>query len=393
MRTSRKITAGAAAAAALALAVPAGAFAHPSVWTRTSIAAASGACVTGNERTNYAVTNHGYTMAFNETNCSTAGVATGYEGTSEGMLNYGRLNRDAQGSFAARGTLSLANYLTRGDTGVQPHATCRPSTGDDPSSPGGDVVNELWRTTGSSPAITAWQTASSNTAGGEPFYAYVPWQKTGAGLDDDDPAPWVAVILAKTGVNLSSLSTVTDFTNACTGIGGVYMPADTVSSTTASMNSGYAHVLTAPLEEEISTLGGEVSSLEGNVASLTGQRNSAQADLASLARRLTATLGSDSGAGTVAASSGVTVGISGPSDLPLRARLLIDRRAADRLGLRLATIGQATTKVGADGTGSVTVPISDAAKAKVAKLRQPLKVTVELRGSDRIAEKELTLTR
>ena len=70
------------------------------------------------------------------------------------------------------------------------------------------------------------------------------WQKTSAGLEDD-PTKWIPVVLAKTGVDLSSYSTVDEFTAACAGIGGVYTAADKIGTTMQSMNSGYAAEVTA----------------------------------------------------------------------------------------------------------------------------------------------------
>ena len=256
MKTSSKINVGVAAVAALALALPAGAFAHPSVWETTAKITNSASspvpdlCSGTDTRKSYVVSNHGFTMALNETNCA----------VDKGMLNYKKL------PSSYRATLSLAAYLAAGDTGAQPHATCRQGSG---------VVDELWGTTAGTSAITAWQTAKTNTAGGEPFFNYVPWQKTSAGLDDD-PTKWIPVVLARTGVDLSSYSTVDEFTAACAGIGGVYTAADKIGTTMQSMNSGFAHDITATVTAAVTAaVTAEVTAAVTRLETDTSQRGSA----------------------------------------------------------------------------------------------------------------------
>ena len=360
MKTSSKINVGVAAVAALALALPAGAFAHGSVWETTAKITNSASspvpdlCSGTDTRKSYAISNHGFTMALNETNCA----------VDKGMLNYKFL------PSSTRATLTLAAYLGAGDTGAQPHATCRQGSG---------VVDQLWGTTAGTSAITAWQTAKTNTAGGEPFFNYVPWQKTSAGLEDD-PAKWIPVVLAKTGVNLSSYSTVGEFTAACTGIGGVYTAADKIGTTMQSMNSGYAAEVTAAVTAAVG------APLQAEVAKLT-------AEVASLSRVLTVKAASAKLAAKTAAGSGVAVKISGPAGYHLRAFLTVTDASARKVGLRYLGLGTADVTIGDAGTADATIKLNAAAKAKLKALGKDLPVRIEVKGADRFAAGELTLTK
>ena len=376
MKTSSKINVGVAAVAALALALPAGAFAHPSVWETTAKITNSASspvpdlCSGTDTRKSFAISNHGFTMALNETNCA----------VDKGMLNYKFL------PSSTRATLTLAAYLGAGDTGAQPHATCRQGSG---------VVDQLWGTTAGTSAITAWQTAKTNTAGGEPFFNYVPWQKTSAGLDDD-PTKWIPVVLAKTGVNLSSYSTVDEFKAACEGIGGVYTAADKIGTTMQSMNSGFAHDITATVTAAVTAeVTAEVTAavtaavgapLQAEVAKLT-------AEVASLSRVLTVKAASAKLAAKTAAGSGVAVKISGPAGYHLRAFLVISEAGARHAGLRYRGLGTADVTIGDAGTADATIKLNAAAKAKLKALGKDLPVRIEVKGADRFAAGELTLTK
>ena len=376
MKTSSKINVGVAAVAALALALPAGAFAHPSVWETTAKITNSASspvpdlCSGTDTRKSYAITNHGFTMVLNETNCA----------VDKGMLNYKKL------PSSYRATLSLAAYLAAGDTGAQPHATCRQGSG---------VVDELWGTTAGTSAITAWQTAKTNTAGGEPFFNYVPWQKTSAGLEDD-PTTWIPVVLAKTGVDLSSYSTVDEFTAACAGIGGVYTAADKIGTTMQSMNSGFAHDITATVTAAVTAeVTAEVTAavtaavgapLNSEVAKLT-------TEVANLSRVLTVKAASANLAAKTAAGSGVAVKISGPAGYHLRAFLVISEAGARHAGLRYRGLGTADVTIGDAGTADATIKLNAAAQAKLKALGKDLPVRIEVKGADRFAAGELTLTK
>lgn len=232
----------AVAVAATLLALPAIASAHPAVYEveRELLPEPVGACnYTDNPSGNcfapgprrYVVVNHNIPVAYDETN--------GLDASDGGVINFPRF----PGSF--RKTIPTpAGWLTVEPprTGVQPHATCAaPETTD-------------------AEAIVDWQ-------GDEPFYAYIPWQGTSAGLDDD-PAEWTGYVKALTGVDLAGMSAA-EAEAACQGpgVGGDYHPSDTPLKT--SIASGLvAHEVehaVAPLQAEIDGLLAETSTLQGQV--------------------------------------------------------------------------------------------------------------------------------
>jgi hypothetical protein len=389
MKTSSKINVGVAAVAALALALPAGAFAHGSVWTtfvKTATAADSGGIVGTTSKTSYLASNHGYVKAYTEAN-----------GLSDhGMINYKAL----PGSYRNQASFTLDRLLIEGDTGVQTHATCQGSSGD---------AAKLWI-----PAnIAAWQSQTPSTpAGSEPFWNYIPWQNTGAGLGDGaEVATWVAEVKELTGVDLAAAS---DLSAACAGIGGTYKAADTVASTTASLTSGYSADISKPLNDQISsltddkaTLTGQLSGLQADLAgalsakataesaasTAVAAKNAALADVARLSRKLSASTAGATLAGSVAASTGAPVSVSGPGGLAVTINLVISQAKATALHLSSTTIGTATATIGAGGTVSKTVALSSAAKTKVKKLSANLGVTIQVSGSDRAAAKGWTFTK
>ena len=389
MKTSSKINVGVAAVAALALALPAGAFAHGSVWTtfvKTATAADSGGIVGTTSKTSYLASNHGYVKAYTEAN-----------GLSDhGMINYKAL----PGSYRNQASFTLDRLLIEGDTGVQTHATCQGSSGD---------AAKLWI-----PAnIAAWQSQTPSTpAGSEPFWNYIPWQNTGAGLGDGaEVATWVAEVKELTGVDLAAAS---DLSAACAGIGGTYKAADTVASTTASLTSGYSADISKPLNDQISsltddkaTLMGQLSGLQADLAgalsakataesaasTAVAAKNAALADVARLSRKLSASTAGATLAGSVAASTGAPVSVSGPGGLAVTINLVISQAKATALHLSSTTIGTATATIGAGGTVSKTVALSSAAKTKVKKLSANLGVTIQVSGSDRAAAKGWTFTK
>ena len=396
--------------AAVALIVPSSAIAHGSVWTtsvKTATAADGGGIVGTTSKTSYLASNHGYVIAYTESN-----------GLSDhGMINYKAL----PGSYRNQASFTLGRLLSEGDTGVQTHATCQGSSGD---------AAKLWI-----PAnIAAWQSQTPSTpAGSEPFWNYIPWQNTGAGLGDGaEVATWVAEVKELTGVDLAAAS---DLSAACAGIGGTYKDADTVASTTASLTSGYSADISKPLNDQISsltadkaTLTGQLSGLQADLAgantakdgaladlaaansaksaalsakataesaasTAVAAKNAALADVARLSRTLSASTAGATLAGSVAASTGAPVSVSGPGGLAVTINLVISQAEATALRLSSTTIGTATATIGAGGTVSKTVALSSAAKTKVKKLSANLGVTIQVSGSDRAAAKGWTFTK
>lgn len=399
MTTSRthRLAAIAAATAAI-LAAPSTALAHPSVWTATAklnptTPTSDYASLTS--QTRYAVTNHGYAAVFRETNGK----------TTMGVLNY----QAAPGNWRSQVTKDTLFANTNATSGVQVHATC-------------DNVAALNTTAN----ILAWQ-------GTDPFYAYIPFQKTSAGFEDD-PSTWIPVVKAATGVDLA---TVADPAAACTGLGGTYVPADDYNSppTTASPLAPFialssstineqVEAATDPLNEkiadqdtEITGLEGEVTGLKAKVAELEAAKAAsdkalaeAQASAKALADKAAAAEAASSAASAqlkaasiplglaVSAQSfsvaqlkaGISVKLTGPAGEKTHARLLVSTATRRALRLPLRTLASATTTLGADGTTTVTLKSS--AKA-LGKLAASTKVTVDVSAGGRTISTTATLTK
>lgn len=262
-----------AAVAVLSLALPAMAAAHPAVYDVTKktapggcdwAASNSGACLADGAK-RYVVVNHNIPVAFDETN--------GLDESDGGVINFQRF----PGAF--RSTVPTpADWLAVEPprTGVQPHATCESTATSNPAS------------------IVGWQ-------GAEPFYAYIPWQSTSAGIDDD-PAEWIGYVKTLTGVDLTGMD-ASAAEAACESLDGgtaTYHPADTPLAT--SIASGLvAHEVehaVAPLQAQIDgllsekgSLQGQIeawsakgSSLEGQVGALSGEKASLRGQLSALRR-------------------------------------------------------------------------------------------------------------
>ncbi len=140
------------------------------------------------------IPNDGYVMTFVESN---------------GLAENGWLNlRFMPGGYrrpAGGGGMTEEEWLTwpPAQTGIQSHATCQ-------DAPGLNTIEN----------ILAVQTNDT-----DPFWNYVPWQKTSSGLGDE-PEQWIGVVQTATGVDLDALTTADEFRTACEGEGGVYVPAD-----------------------------------------------------------------------------------------------------------------------------------------------------------------------
>lgn len=258
-------TALAAAAAALALALPASALAHPGVYELTPKKAPTGctyetdptgACLENNA-VRYAVSNDGFAMTYTENG----------EGSYGGVLNYQKMPT----AFRAPMTSEQKRTFALAQTPVQAHATCQ-----------GVAALE------SGANILAWQEK-------DPFFNYVPWQKTTANLGDK-PSSWIPVVQSAVAVDLSALSTEAEFKTACEGLGGSYRKADSPSN---PMTTAIADA-TAPLEAEVTSLVAEKSTLQGQIdawvakgatleaekSSLSGEKTTLAGEKASLEQRV-----------------------------------------------------------------------------------------------------------
>ena len=222
MRLTSSVRAVCALAALLALAIPASASAVPNVYSViaktgdagvTFLTDPTGASLVSTQ-TQYVVSADGYAVGYQESNAVTTG----------GVIDYSVL----PSAYRAPMTAEQKRTYAPAQTGVQPHATC---SGVASLSDGANIL--------------AWQ----RNAGSDPYYDYIPWQKTSAGLGDD-PTTWIPVVRTATGVDLSALSTAADFRAACVRLGGTYVAADTA---TAVANTLIANAV-APLNTQITTL-------------------------------------------------------------------------------------------------------------------------------------------
>lgn len=306
MRPTRSFRA-VGALAVLALALPASASAVPSVTSVTAktgnpdvtfLTDPTGAALT-NTQTRYAVSLDGYVLGFAEDNGVTAG----------GVLDYSVLPSE----YRAPMTLAEKLAYPAAQTGVQAHATCS----------GVPALSD-------SANVLAWQTNAAN----DPSYAYVPWQKTAAGLGDD-PARWIAVVRRATNVDLAA---TTDFRAACDRLGGTYYAADTSSPLAAALIAAAV----TPLEAQIATLKTSETTLKTSEATL-------KASEASLRRAKEA---SDRALATARAALAVARDLQRASDVAYQAFFIRP------IELTLATKRFAPANGVALVTGSATDPVT-----------------------------------
>jgi hypothetical protein len=323
------------AGAVMALAVPAGASAHPSVYTGTAkVVQSPGPPVVVADQTRHMVTNHGYTTVLRESN----GV-----GAPGGVVSYALL------PGALRTELTQTEELAAGGTAAQAHATCQGNTGE---------VADLW----TEAAITGWQE-------GDPFYNYVPFQSASAGLDDN-PADWIDDVQALTGVNLTQVS---DLAAACAGIGGTFAPADATQNTIAALASGTVEHETAPLIAEIDQLTTFTERLEAQKAAAERAAADARAALraapgAGTAGQAVARLRIEQVGGKSAAPD-QSVKVTGPAGMRVVVRLRLTRAAAKAAGWKSLVLAKETVTIGQDGTALVDFALGKRARAALRKAK------------------------
>ena len=364
LSTPRIVT---AAVAAAALALPAGAAAHPSVYVSSAPADCTAPATpytvaqllaTCTAQTRYVFTNHGNTYLLRESNGK----------TSEGVISYA--HRPA--GLAAASDFNVFARPPQGPaTGAQPHATC-------------DVA-----ALGTPAVIRSWQ-------GVDPFYAYVPFQRTAVGVDDN-AAAWLPVVQAATGVNLAAVAD-TDAAReaACEALPGAnagsYVPADLTQNTLASWSSGQVHLATAPLEAELARKDAQIASLSASSAlgaSAVGgaqQVSALQAEIAALKldlRRLKLTMPRTIPSPGGLARKGIALTLAGPAKRMVRVRALIGAAQAKKLGLRSRVLTIRSVALGADGNAAFTLKPATAAAARLRRARGSLDLAVEAATGDR----------
>lgn len=354
----------AGALAVLALAFPAGAVAVPDVYTGvaktgnagvTFLTDPTGAALTNTE-TRYTVAVDGYALGFSEDN----GVA------GDGVLDYKALPSD----YRAPMTAEEKRTYGPAQTDLQAHATC-------------SGVAAL--TSGTT--ILDWQ----QETGDDPYYDYVPWQKASAGLGDD-PGTWVPVVKAATGVDLSTLSTVQDFTTACTALGGTYQPADSSTAIAGALITAAV----APFKEQVASLKDKVTSLtkdkaaaEKSLATEKDTRKAAEtAFQAQYNRPLNLTLASK----RFTPANGVAVLVTGSINDPVTLTLELTKKRASALGLRSRVLFETTTYINSEGAAITTLKPTKAAAKAIAKHKGsvPVKVLADSSALSASADAKLT---
>ena len=369
----------AAAAAVVALAVPAIASAHPSVYTDTNRSDSDpGPGYTEVIQTRYVVANHGFTYVLRETNSR----------ATSGVMDYSDL------PAGYRATLPTMQDLLDEATGAQAHATCWDSDG----TIDGDAVEALWDPDN----IAGWQDTAAPI---EPFYAYVPFQKAAAGLEDD-PAAWLDDVQTLVGVNLSTVSSdpataATELAALCNGIqGGTFVAADTTQSSFTAFNSGTIEQTAAPLEAHITTLEAEkaaavqaAATADAAAKAATNRAIAAEAALAAEKKPLTVKLADSRQAAKQVANRGAKVELTGPPARKVKVKLVISSARAKALGLKSNVLGSETVTTDDEGAGSVTVDVSNKAEKALKNLKSALKLSVSAVAGDRADSAGGTLTR
>jgi hypothetical protein len=323
------------ALAVLALALPAGASAVPGVYSVvaktgdpgvTFLTDPTGGDLTTTETQSTVVAN-GYAVGFSEDNGVTGG----------GVINYKLLPSEY------RAPMSPEQKRTYGpaQTDLQAHATC-------------SGVVEL-----GGPTILAWQ-------GQDPYYDYVPWQKASAGLGDD-PATWVPAVKTATGVDLAALSTVQQFTDACTGLGGIYHAADGSTAIADKLISAAVAPFekkVAGLEEKVATLTKAKADVDKSLATEKDLRKAAEtAYQEQYNRAVDVTLA----AKRSTSATGVAVLVTGSINDPVTLTLELTKKRAKALGIRDRVLAEKTVFINAQGAAIATLKPTRADAKKLAK--------------------------
>ena len=352
------------AIAVSALALPAAASSHPSVYVSsapvdcTSPAAPYSAAqylATCTTQTRYVFTNHGNTYLLRESN----GKLTG------GAISYAHRPGGGTGLAAASNFDIFGLPPVGPTTGAQPHATC-------------DVPALM------TPAvIRSWQ-------GADPFYAYVPFQATAVGVDDD-AASWLDVVKTATGVDLAAIAD-TDAAReaACEALPGAgassYVPADATQNTLASWSAGQVHAATVPLEEEIARQNEQIGALNAVGANDDAQLAALRTEVADLKlalRSLRLTLPATIPTRSALTTSGITITVAGPAQRTVLTRLKISEAAARKLRLRSRILASQSVTLDAEGTATVTLKPTGAAAAGLKRAQSKLEVAADATSGDR----------
>jgi hypothetical protein len=359
MNLSRSLRRAAAVSVAGALALPALASAHPGVYTVTQAVRPDGATCVFTDRaclttaTQYAVANDGWALGFTESNGLTGVQAD----TTAGMINYKAMPGNWRTPMTAEQKRTYA--LGGAQTDLQAHATCTNSALLDTSA-----------------NILAWQ-------GADPFFNYIPWQSTSAGIGDE-PSKWIPVVKAATGVDLSALTGEAAFQAACESapVSGTYHKADV----SASIATATVAAATAPLQTQVTTLQSQIAALQAAKAASDATAAAAETARQALVNRpLTLTLSGKRFGQAVAMVTG-TAGTAVTVDLSLTAANAKQLKLARKIATKKVTLG-------ASGAALLTLTPSAKATKAINKRNRSLKVTVAVTGGGKTQTAAGTLTR
>ena len=318
--------------------------AHTSVYTTSAKKFENG---TLSDFTRYVVVNHGFTVVLTESNGAAA---------PHGVVAFNNL---PSGTY--RDGLDTQLILANGGTGAQAHATCNGSTAQ----------------LESAAVVAAWQGGLHAAPTPEqPFFNYVPFQTGSAGLDDK-PEAW-APALAAAGFDLAELATAAGAKAACEAKGGVYAPADTLTTTSAALSSGRRPRWNARSPALKATSAGQATQIAG-LTSEVGALKTQVAGLLLSAAPLKLTLAS------VKARNGVKLTVVGQPLKAVKLTLSVKQSTALRHKLASTVLGRLTTTTDITGSATVTVRLSVAAARSLKSLKRPLPVAVEAISAGRYA--------
>ena len=350
------------ATAVAALGVPAAASAHPSVYTDVAklVPSPPPPVITPADLTNqtrYVVSNHGNSYVLRESNNQTSG----------GVVDY----KLAPGAWRSQPSVTTSDLIAQAGTGGQAHNTC--------TTPALTAVS----------AIEGWQEESA-AGKPEPFFAYVPFQKASAGLDDH-PEIWIPHVLTLTGVDLTKVSNDASAATAqlkalCEGLPGpgVFVPADAMQTAATAFNSATILEATNPLNARIGQLNTLNQQLEAQKAAAQRATGATQAEVTRLMTRLRLEeTGSQSPARL--AADGPSVTVTGPAGMAVTVRLRVDRATAKAIGWKSLVLGKASATIGQDASALVEFALSGRARGALSKAKRSMEVYFAARSGDRYA--------
>jgi hypothetical protein len=341
-------------AAVALLAIPGAASAHPSVYVDEALSVPSPAPAPPIDpgelasTIRYVVSNHGNSYVLRESNSE----------TGNGVVDYKR----APGGWRSQSSVTTADLLQQAATGAQAHHSCR--------TPALDAIS----------AIEGWQDVSG-AGKPEPFYAYVPFQKASAGLDDH-PEVWIPHVLTLTGADLSTVSddaaaAATQLQTMCEALpGGVFVPADAMQTAATAFNSSTILAATDPLNARIAdleTLAGELGAQKAAAEKAAADARAAMpaapgagtaAQAAAAAQAEVARLSTRLRLKPVGAES---VEVTGPAGKRVVVRLRLTRAGAKAAGWKSLVLAKETVTLGQDGTALVGFALGRQADAALRK--------------------------